>query len=202
MPPIASRAPAATGGAALFDVTDGSFRFVRYFVGHRFHDCAVPPAPESDIQMPYCWTSFMGQGQLVASFGPVKYGRDGKVQFERWLSAGNSDGAQGPMVSCQTSNPGQPDLHHLIGVRWDDKASKIVVEAGALDPRSSAAACDRFRRGEFNAQEKSLRETSIMAREGAFLRDSETKYIRALARFRPGDKTPDIELTSDPVQPY
>lgn len=194
--------PRATnnGGAALFDVTDGNFRFVRYFVGHRYYNCVVPPALQGETQTPYCLSSFMGQGQLSQSFGPVKYGLDGEVKQEAWLSAGNVDGARGPMAFCQIGKPDQPDLHHLIGARWDEDASRVVVEAGSLDPRSHAAACDRFRRGEFNAEEKRLRETSILARDGAFLRDGEDKYVKVLARFRPGDKTPEIELTSEPVQ--
>lgn len=196
--------PRAThnGGAALFDVTDGKFTFVRYFVGHRYFNCVVPPAPEHETHTPYCLSSFMGQGQLSQSFGPVKYGIDGKVQRDHWLSAGNIDGAHGPMVFCQTGKPDQPDLHHLIGARWDEDASKIVVEAGSVDPRSYAAACDRFQRGEFDAQEKRLRETSIVAKDGVFLRDSENRYVKVLARFRPGDKTPEIEQTLETVPPY
>lgn len=184
------------GGTALFDVVDGNFKFVRYFPGARYFGCAIPPAPDGEMQTPYCLSSFSNMGQLSQGFGPVKYGLDGKVQSDHWLSAGNIDGVRGAMVFCDANTL---QLHHLRNVRWDAAESKIVVEAASVDPGSYAAACDRFQRGEFDAAEKELRESSIVAKGGAFLRDGESKYVKVFVYFKPPNKTPDVDATLEPV---
>lgn len=183
------------GGVALFRIVDTRFELMRYFPG-ALTDCVVAEPPSSALDTPYCLTSYIGQGELVERFGPVRFTRDGELKLETWLTAGNFDGYLTEMVECGKPEPG---LHHLVELDRDPDRNLLVVEAARLDPTSFRAACDRFGRGEYNAQEREWRATSPIAAEHGFVRSDENKYVRVVVRFQPGNPTPRIEVTSEPV---
>lgn len=185
------------GGMTLFDIVGQKFELVRYFPGHRYADCVVPPG-QGGLQRPYCIGGHMGQGTLSESFGPLTFAPDGSVKRDGWFDAGNNDGYLTAMTGCDAAAPEPP--HHLIGVGLDPANGDIVLEAAVRDPRAVANACDRFRRNDFSAAERNWQKMSELAKGRAFIRDDEQKFVKLLVRFRPPNKKPELQLTSQAVQ--
>ena len=184
------------GGAALFRIDNGNFTLIRYFPGMVAEDCVVPSAAGDDLQTLYCYTSYMGQGELTEQFGPVRFMADGTAYVESWLSAGNSDAAVAVMTEC--GNPEQ-DIRLFTGLRVDMDTNQIVVEGAVLDLNSVISACDRFLSNDFNDDETALRSTSELAAGSAFIRPEEERYLKVLARFSPPDSKPVVDITTEPV---
>jgi hypothetical protein len=184
------------GGMALFKVVDQRLQLLRYYPGARYVDCAVPLSRGSEFQTPHCFGSSSGQGELNEAFGPLRFAPDGQVHLEEWLEAGNIDRHLTTMIECEKSGP---VLHHLIGVGLDQSNTNVVVEAASIDPASSKRACDRYRKRQFNAEEKKLRAMSLVATTQAFIRPGENKYVKVIVRFHAPDSRGKFEVTSESV---
>jgi len=188
------------GGMALFNVVDQKFELVRYFPGLRFVDCVVARPGRNGLQIPYCYGSFVAQGTLGEYFGPIQFKPNGTAAFDTWLSAGNDDGHIGPMTDCKTMNKAKP--HHISDLRLDEAKSEIVLDVAVLDPRSVASACERFRRGDFNQEERELQKSSPSAKGMAFIRQpDELKFVTMVVRFRPPSSKARLEFTLRPAEP-
>jgi hypothetical protein len=184
------------GGMALFKVVDRRFKLLRYFPGEMYVDCAVPPSRGRKVQVPYCFSSYLGQGVRVDLFGPLRFSPDGRAYLEKWLEAGNLDGFLTTMTPC---DKGKPGIHHLMDVAFDRSKAEIVVGAASIDPQSFATACDRYRKNDFNEQERGFRNMSDEAKSQAFIRPDENRYVKLLIRYRVPKNNPAIKVTPVPV---
>ena len=183
------------GGLALFDIAaGGQFKFVRFSPGYVYDKCVVPDAGDGAVQTAYCYGKHMGQGELEASFGPVTFGPDGNAKFDIWYSSDNTDGIAGPSASCATQ---ETEVHDLLDLRVEEKGSAVIVVAAARDPKDIASACARYLNGDFNDAERLIRAGSPFMQDRAFIRPDEGRLLKMLVRFRPPDRTPHVELTSD-----
>lgn len=181
------------GGAALFRVENGEFLPVRYYPGMAAEDCVVPAVADGERHTLYCYTSYLGQGELTESFGPLRFRPAGGVDLEPWLTAGNYDAALAVMVECDKP---KLDIRFFTGLRLEADSQRIVMEGAVLDLSGVASACGRYRRNDFNADETALRDMSSAANGGGFIRPGEETYLKAVVRFTPPDPTPDIDITT------
>ena len=186
------------GGMALFNVVDQKFELVRYFPGIPAVDCVVPPLQGGRRQTAYCYGSFAAHGTLVEIFGPIRFKPNGEATLDTWFQASNDDDNLAAMTGCKTN---RPNPHHISTVRLDEAKSEIVLDVAVLDPRSVASACDRFRKGDFDETERDLQKTSVLAKDMAFIRPDELKFVTMVVRFRPPSAKAKIELTSAPAEP-
>jgi hypothetical protein len=186
------------GGMALFNIVGQKFELVRYFPGLRPVNCVVAPPQGDGRQTAYCFSSFMAQGILGQSFGPIRFKRSGEAAFDAWFGAGNSDGHHGVLTGCKTKNP---NPHHISAIRLDEAKSEILLDVVVLDPRSVASACDRFRKGDFDDTERDLQESYASVRGMAFIRPDEFNFVTMVVRFRPPSAKPKVEPTSKTTEP-
>jgi hypothetical protein len=178
------------GGMALFNVVDQKFELVRYFPGMRAVDCVVTPPQRDGRQTPYCFSSFMAQGILGQSFGPIGFKPSGEAAFDSWFQAGNSDGHLGVTTGCKTN---KPEPRRISAVRLDEARSEVVLDVEVLDPHHVASACDRFRKGDFNEEERNVQKWSLSAKGLAFIRPDERQFDTMVVRFRPPSARAKVE---------
>ncbi len=187
------------GGSALFRMVEGKFRLIRYFPGLVMDDCVVLPTEDAGRDTPYCLFSGLGQGTLDQRFGSLDLAAAAKPNadpIETWFESTNADGSLGVVVVCGAASPA---IHEIMEVRAGAGPKEIVLEGDYVDPASAQAACARFRRGEFNDDERTSRENVEGGDKFAFLREGEPKYLRVRVHFDLPSREPRIEFTHEPA---
>lgn len=182
------------GGLALFDLIDGRFKFIAYNPGAVFDDCTVLPKDEAH-DAAYCTGWHMGQGTVVESFGNLAFSAEGKAAFVTLFTAGNNDGAIGPTVSCD----GRPPIaQHLGNVRYDASQRAVLLDVDIRDPKVVEAACDRFRRQDFDEEDRDRRSRNRSAMEVGLIHESEADaFVTKIVRV----DLPDMTVQTD-IRPF
>lgn len=184
------------GGSALFGVVDGKFQLIRFYPGEVYEDCVVGNVRGVPGQWPYCYSSYMGQGELTENFGPADLRPGPPHDWKSWLTTDNDDGFFGLVA---THCDGSDTVRRLSGIHLGGTSDEVVVEGVYLDREGVKKACSRFKKGQFNEDEKEARKNSIALRSYAILRDDEVRYFKVLIHFHLPSKVPQIEFTHIPI---
>lgn len=175
------------GGSVLFDLIDGDFKFVRYLPGYVFDHCIVPPPAVGKLQAAYCYGSSIVQGVLGQSLAKIEFSSTGAAYYLPLFAAGNRDGHTGPSVVCDGSSV----AHHIVGLRYNETTSTILLDVSVRNPKTVAAACDRFRREDFNEDEQHIRDLVLTSRDYGLIRPEEDDdFVTETVLFNIPDETP------------
>lgn len=185
------------GGMALFRVEAGRFVLERYFPGTVMDQCVVVRGATHDL--PYCRSSYMGQGVLSQAFGPLHIVPQKDAHLERWFDAENADGFYG-MVEVPCADRAF-HAHHLSDLRLDGDDA-VVLEAAYLAPSVHDDACRRVPAGPPQPPATCDCDVIPSPPEGSvLLEESEARFLKARIRFRPPAAAPAIEMTSEMASP-
>lgn len=151
--------------------------------------------PTSALNMMYCLVHDDAHGRAL--FGRLRDRGNAPPAFEPWLEAFNTDAAGAPSTPC---GAGASNLHRLTALKFDAAANRIIVEAAAAAPLSTALACGRLQNGDFSAGEEPFR-AFAQGSERGLLRPHERLYVRVWVSFDAAaadiSKTRRINVTSD-----
>lgn len=185
------------GGAALFRLKDGKPDLIRYYPGLNLRDCLMVAGDASTLDTLYCHSSFMAQGEIEESFGPLRFANDTAWKQENWLEAGTNTNTPTALTKeCSpqilTSKDACPFLS-IDGLTLTQD-QHLAVTVTYRDTHGAKAAEERLKQGDFTPEEKEQRDFYPFIADTPLLRDGEYTDRQARIIFDPATKSSRIEI--------